>query len=246
VLKEEVAQTPAPGARAAPAQNAAAPDVARPTGPASLSARDAGAALLTAYRRERSLAPNTPPRLDFSAQLSEDARPERVVLFGRELLIFGAGFRGGQRYETLNFSQFASDADLDTVSARDLTGDGQSELIVRGTLRTNSTAGVVTSQVTLVYDVPATGARRVFAIETARQLGDRRVQAQLDFVPSKTGTGTDIEIRRGTAKGFTQADYPWSSARPEANAPEPVLVPWASTPSVRYTWNGSTFAASRN
>jgi hypothetical protein len=249
-LKEEVAQTPAPAANAARAPTVVVPDTARvavaAAKPLPPSTRDAGAALLTAYRRERSLDPSAPPRLDFSAQLSEDPRPERIVLFGRELLIFGPGFRGGQRYETLNLSQFSSDADLDSVSARDLTGDGHAELVVRGTLRTNSAAGVVMSQVTLVYEVPPTGARRVFAIETARQLGERRVQTQLDFTPSKSGSGTDIEVRRGSAKGFTQADYPWSNARQDASSPEPVLVPWAPIASVRYTWNGSTFVANRN
>ena len=53
-----------------------------------------------------------------------DARPERVVLLGRDVVVFGPGYKNGTGYAALSLSQFASDDDVKELSARDLTGDG--------------------------------------------------------------------------------------------------------------------------
>ena len=44
------------------------------------------------------------------------------------------------------------------------------------------------------------------------------------------------------AKGWTEKSYPWQQDAPGSGALEPLLLPWGNLPSLRYAWNGTTFA----
>ncbi len=64
--------------------------------------------------------------------VSGDGRPERVVLIGRDVVVLGPGFKEGLAYAYVTLSQFADARDISDLSARDVSGDGAADLVVRG------------------------------------------------------------------------------------------------------------------
>ena len=83
---------------------------------------------------------------------------------------------------------------------------------------------------------------RVFAIETGREIGGKRVQGLVQFVPAKGGKGFEIDVRPGAAKGWTRRHTPGRRTS-RGGQVEPLLLPWGNIPNVRYCWNGSAFVA---
>ncbi len=211
-----------------------------PTPKVSAGADISGRAL-DEFRKTRGLGPEVKPRFDLAVTVAEDPRPERVLLLGRDLLVFGPGFRGGSRYEYLSLDQFEADGDIQDVTARDLNGDGNAEIIVRGTRHIQSAGEKVESDGIFVYGVEERGIRRIFAIETGRGQAKNRVQGMVQFIPAKSGRGFDIDVRPGVAKGWTEKTYPWPEDPPGGSI-EPLLLPWGKTKSRSYAWNGTKFA----
>lgn len=196
------------------------------------------------YKKDRSVPETLKPKADLQVQLDGDAKPERAVLIGKDIVVFGPGFAGGTRYAFLSLSQFADANDIQELTARDLTGNGRANLVVRGSayVQPSAPAGGAPAKIDLllVYQVNDGSISRVFGTETARQLGDKRVQALVQFIPSRAGKGFDIDASPGIAKGWTKETYPWSQESGGAN--EPLLLPWSGIKNVRYTWNGKEFA----
>lgn len=242
VTANEVAQTPAAGAEV-PATVASTPapntprDLPTPTvKTTSALAEDQ----LAQFKKEHGVAAAASAKVNLEVNLAEDARPERAVLFGRDLAVFGPGFRGGKGYVYAKLEAFSKDEDVAEVTAKDLTGDGRAELVVRGTRRQGAGAEAVASDLTMVYQATPEGMRRVFAVETAREQSGKRVQGLVQFVPSSKG-GFEIDVRPGNAKGFSAKDYPWKEDEP-GGAVEPLLLPWGSKKSLRYRFDGTKFA----
>ena len=244
----EVAQAPtgtprAPMASASAAEPASQGDV--PT-PAVRKGTDLGKQVLFLFLKDAGLAATTKPRFDLEVNVDGDAQPERVVVFGRDIVVLGPSFKSGTGYARLSLTQFEGEKDLGEVTARDLTGDGAAELLVRGTRHAKSPTGnVIDVDTMFVYQVKSGSIGRVFAIETGREVSGKRVQGLVQFVPGKGGKGFDVDVRPGVAKGFTGATYPFPEEKPGAGPIEPLLLPWGSVRNVRYTWNGTQFAISR-
>jgi hypothetical protein len=131
------------------------------------------------------------------------------------------------------------------MSARDLTGDGDADIIVRGERRLTSAKGTkpatADSDVMFVYTLQGETLTRVFGIETEREQGNKRVQGMVQFVPSSDGKSFDILSAPGRASGWTKRTYPWAQEEPGSGDIEPLLLPWGGVTSVRYSWNGSQF-----
>lgn len=193
---------------------------------------------LDEFRKERNVDPSVKPKADLGVSVAEDPRMERVVLLERDLLVFGPGFRSGNRYEYITLEAFEKASDIAEVTARDLTGDGNAEIIVRGVRRNAHAAGQVESDVMLIYTVDDKGIRRIFAIETGRSVGDKRVQGMVQFVPG--ARNFEIDVQPGVAKGFTERTYPFGEDAPGGSY-EPVLLPWGKTKKLRYVWDGTKF-----
>ncbi len=211
-----------------------------PTPKVSAGADISGRAL-EEFRKARGVGAEVKPRFDLAVSVAEDAKPERVLLLGRDLLVFGPGFRGGSRYEYLSLDQFEGDADIQDVTARDLNGDGNAEIIVRGTRHIQNGGEKVDSDGIFVYGVEERGIRRVFAIETGRSQGKSRIQGMVQFIPAKSGRGFDIDVRPGVAKGWTEKTYPWPEDAAGGSV-EPLLLPWGKTKNRSYAWTGTKFA----
>jgi hypothetical protein len=199
------------------------------------------ARVLEAYRRDRGVDPNEDPKVDLKVQLTGDPRPERLILMGRDLVVFGPGFKGGTGYSYATLSQFANESDIKDASARDLTGDGAADIVVRGERHPSAENPDVVSELMFVYTIRDEAIVRVFGIETARSQGDKRVQGLVQFIPTPGGKSFDLLAAPGRATGWSEKTYPWAQEQPRAGDIEPLLLPWGGVNSARYAWNGSHF-----
>jgi hypothetical protein len=249
---KEVTQTPAPGAPGAPTppdtfgSTLARARAEEPATPAVTRGKDLGADVFASYKRDHNVPADAIPRVDLQVNVGgDDARPERVVLMGRDIVVLGPGFKNGTSYAVITLSQFARDEDVKDVSARDLTGDGNADIVVRG-VRKVSAAGShdpVESGVMLVYQLDSGDAiTRIFAIETSREQRKKRVQGLVQFVPTDDRKAFEIDVRPGLARGWTKSSYPWAQEQPGGQV-EPLLLPWGGIQSLRYAWDGGKFAA---
>jgi hypothetical protein len=239
---KEVAQTPAPGVGEAAPSAAALPR--EPPTPAVTRGGDLSKQLVEQFRRDRNLGAE-PTRVDLQVHVAEDPQPERVVLIGRDLAVFGPGFRGGRQYAFLTLSQFAEPSDIRDVTARDLNGDGAAELVVRGVRRVvpnGVEGGPIAIDSMFIYEVRPAGIVRVFGIETAREQANKRVQGMVQFVPARSGKGFDIDVQAGRATGWNASTYPWPQEAEGSGPVEPLVLPWGGVSGRRYTWNGAAFA----
>jgi len=219
------------------------PHPAEPPTPKVGKGGDLSAQVLDQYRQDRG-ATGVAPSFDLKVQVAGDGRPERVVLVGRDIVVFGPGFKGGTGYAFLTLQPFADAADIKDLSARDLTGDGAADVIVRGVRRVTADGGPVEVDVMFVYAVKQDSITRIFGIETAREQHGKRVQGLVQFIPSSSGKSFDVLSAPGRATGWTEKTYPWAQDPPGSGQLEPVLLPWGGIGSVRYTWNGSAFVKS--
>jgi hypothetical protein len=212
------------------------------TKPAATPQPDMSKQVLDAYMHDAGIAAGTKPKFDLAVNVDGDNKPERVALFGRDLVIMGPGFKNGTGYSRLSLSQFAEDKDVSELTARDMDGDGAAELIVRGQRHVKAGDQTVDVDAQFIYQVKGGNLARVFSIETGREVGGKRVQGQVQFVPAKKGKGFDIVVSPGAAKGWTKETYPWQQDKPGAGSIEPMLLPWGGIANARYAWNGSAFA----
>ncbi len=195
--------------------------------------------MLALYKRDRRLRAAERPRFDFAADVAGDARPERVLVFGKELVVVGRGFRGGRGYASLGLGFARGDEVLD-VGARDLDGDGRAELVVRGLQEGPAPAelgrGTLGRELMMIYVVRGDVIARAFALETGLSLGARRVASSLLFVPD--GVATSLVVRPGRAVGWARANFPSRPSAPVGGL-EPLLLPWDAGPR-RYRWQGAS------
>lgn len=229
-------------ARKQEGEDDAPPRPPEPPTPKVVRGSELSADLLAAYRRDRGIGADVRAKADLEVQVAGDERPERVLLVGRDLVVFGPGFKGGTGYAYLTLGEFAEASDIHDLSARDLTGDGDADLIVRGVRHFTEPRGVVESELLFVYEVNGETISRVFGIESGRQQGKKRVQGLVQFIPSPGGKSFDVLAAPGRATGWTVHTYPWAQAQPGSGSDvEPLLLPWSGIASVRYAWNGSQF-----
>jgi hypothetical protein len=203
---------------------------------------DMGARILEQYRKDRGVAADLTPKADLKVHVAGDKRPERVVLVGKDVVVFGPGFRGGNAYAYVTLSQFAEAADITDMSARDLTGDGAADIVVRGVRHPTGEGGPVSSEMMFVYQVGSDSIDRIFGIETGREQGAKRIQGLVQFIPAPGGKTFDVLVAPGRATGWTEKTYPWAQDTPGSGSVEPLLLPWGGVSSLRYRWNGKGFA----
>lgn len=198
--------------------------------------------LYALYRKDRKVGTKA-PRFDFVTDVAAGAETERVLVHDKDIVVFGKGYRGGTTYSFITIG--VPDAkDIVDVTARDLTGDGKAEIIVRGVLHAKASkelgGDVVDRYALFVYQVTEGGVRRVFAAETGRALKDNRVVGSVAFIPDKGGVR--IELRPGRAIGWTEKTYPFPPDTTAAGGLEPLLLPWGDAGGRKYKFDGAGFA----
>jgi hypothetical protein len=228
------AQTPT-----APAQPAT------PTEPKPVPIAPAGDLVAGAFKQyAKDKGVEASPRLETDAVMVP-GKKGRAALFQRDLVV--ATGDGG--YAVISMQRFTNEKDIKEITAKDLTGDGRDELIVRGLLRAKLTgAGVekeVLREVMLVYSPKPAGKGLalvpVLGVETGRTVGNDYVDSNFRIVTAKGTTPGKIEIMKGSAKGFSASNWPFNKESPTPGL-EPILLPWGKEPSITYAWNGELFA----
>lgn len=216
-----------------------------PATPPQRKGGDLGKQMLDQFKKDRGIDITTKPKTDIEVNVAEDARPERVVVLGRDVVVFGPGYKNGASYTYLTLTQFESESDVREVTTRDLTGDGAADVVVRGVRRVNAqgSSGPVEMETLFVYAVQNGALVRVFGIETAREVGSKRVQGLVQFVPANSGKGFDVDVRPGRAAGWTEKTYPWGQDQPGTGSLEPLLLPWGGISALHYSWDGAKFSA---
>ncbi len=192
------------------------------------------------YRREQRA--HGKARFDFVINTYGDEVPERVLLHGLDLVVFGEHFQDATTYA---FTKVAlkEPSDVLSVSAADLTGDGYAELIVRGTLAAKASRALgghtVQRHALLVYKVRAGGIERIFAAETGRTLRKASVLGRVSFVP--IARGVEIRLAPGKAIEFTEQSYPFPQDPGPYGGLEPLLLPWGGREAQSYRYDGDSF-----
>jgi hypothetical protein len=195
------------------------------------------------YKKERG-AGGGKPRFDFVTDVHGDRTPERVLVHGKDLVVFGKAYRGGTSFAFITIG-VAEPKDVLDVSARDLTGDGKAEIIVRGVLHAKASKAlggdVVDRHAMLVYRVGDAALSRIFAAETGRSLGDNSIIGAVAMEP--VSKGVSIELRAGRAVGWTEKNYPFPPDTTAAGGLEPLLLPWGDLKKKRYRFDGSAYVS---
>jgi hypothetical protein len=220
----------------APANAAKPADAGKPAPSALPSASDLLDKVHAAYKKDRGVTGK--PRFDLAVDVAGDGGVERVLVHDRDLVVFGKGFKAGTGYSFMSLAQFAQGADITEVTARDVTGDGKAEIIVKGTMHAQGSpdAGrTVDREVMVIYQVAGETLKRVFSAETARAIGKKRVTGSVRF------KGNEIELGPGKASEWTQESYPFDQETGAAGGVEPLLLPWTTLSPLRYRWNGTAF-----
>lgn len=229
-------QIPASGtaAAAAPAENVPPPP--RPPTPDEMMDR-----VYALYKNEHKVG-NAKPRFDFVTDVAADRTAERVLIHGKDLVVFGKAFQDGASYVYLTIG-VEEPTDITGATAFDVTGDGKAEIIVYGVLRAKASKNMggktISRQVMFIYGARESGVRRIFAAETGRSLGDSVILGRVRFLPGKKGK--TIELGPGNAVGWEQSSYPFPQDRFPYGNFEPLLLPWTDMPVRKYGYDGEVF-----
>jgi len=193
------------------------------------------------YKNEHKVG-NAKPRFDFATDVAADRTAERVLIHGKDLVVFGKAFQDGASYVYLSIG-VEDPSDITGATAFDVTGDGKAEIIVYGMLRAKASKNMggqtITRQVMFIYQARESGVRRIFCAETGRSQDDKAIVGRVRFLPA--GKGRSIELAPGHAVGWEQGTYPYPADRFPYGGFEPLLLPWTDMPVRKYTYDGDAF-----
>lgn len=221
--------------------NTAGGEGGAPPAPRAPSADELQNQVYTLYRTERGHKQGK-PSFDFVTNVAGDETTERVLVHGNDLVVFGRKFKSGTSYVYTTIG-VKDPADILDVTARDLTGDGHAEVVVRALLKVQASkqmgGKMVTRHALFVYSVSEQGVGRIFAAETGRSLEGDMVLGLVRFVPN--GNGLDIELMPGRAVGWTEQSYPYPQDKTPYGGLEPLALPWSGIAARRYGFTGTDF-----
>jgi hypothetical protein len=213
---------------------------AEPPAPRPPSADELLDRLYALYKKERGVSGGR-PRFDFVTDVAGDSGPERVLIHDKDIVVFGKGFRAGTSYSFITVG-VGDPKDILDATARDLTGDGKAEVVVRAVMRAKASKALggdtIDRHALLVYGIKDERLVRVFAAETGRSLGKNQILGTVAF--ERASRGMRIELRPGRAIGWTESSYPFPPDTTTAGGLEPLPLPWSSGKR-SYHWNGSAY-----
>jgi hypothetical protein len=194
------------------------------------------------YRKDRGVK-SKKPRFDFVTDVAASDDNERILVHDKDIVCFGKAFRDGASYVYTTIGVSSPD-DIIDMTARDLTGDGKAEVLVRAVIHAKSSKELenksVDRLVFMVFQIKEDGIKRIFAAETGRVFDGHFMLGGLRLVEGNRGL--DIEILAGRAHGFTKNTYPFPEDTAPAGGFEPLSLPWGSLGSRRYRFDGSKYA----
>lgn len=176
------------------------------------------------------------PSYNLTADVAGDALKERVMVYERYLVVLGPGFRKGTQYYFADTEVDAKAGLMPEFQTRDLTGDGQHEII----LRKRYGSGGRYREVMQVWqfgkgDTPTP----IFQHEVALANDKGSVENDVQLVPD--GNKVSIVVRPGQAKNFHAGNY----SEPTETSMDPVLLPWGTIRSQSYKYSGGVYQKAR-
>jgi hypothetical protein len=217
--------------------------VAAPPPPRAPSAEEMLDQVYSLYRSDRAVKTKK-PRFDFVTDVAADSTNERVLIHDKDIVCFGKRFRDGKSYAYTTMGVGSPD-DIIDVTARDLTGDGKAEILVRALLHSKASKELekkpVDRFVFFVFQIKEDGIKRIFGAETGRSFDGHLILGGLRFLEGNHGT--DIEITPGSSHGFTKDNYPFPEDTTPVGGCEPMPLPWGSLGSKRFRFDGGRFAS---
>ncbi|HEU4535603.1 MAG TPA: hypothetical protein VFS00_15855, partial [Polyangiaceae bacterium] len=178
-----------------------------------------------AFAREKKL--RSPPQIDLVADVAGDALAERVLLWGRYLLVAGPRFRDGRQFY---FNDLGEGAKPGALEVLDLTGDGKAEFVVRKRVERGDRWSELVQVLSFSGDAVAT----LFEHEVVAGAPAGEVSNEARFA-SEPGGGR-VEIGQPKARGLTAASF--------GGLPDPatgVLVPWGPARARTFRWQDGKF-----
>jgi hypothetical protein len=223
---------PSAAAPIAPALSRSQPVRAEP--PRVVHLAPPGAAeLIAAFRQARGIDPAQQARFVQHVNVAEDERLESVMLFGKDLLVIGKGYRGGTGY--FYFSLPVREAeDIQRVFTGDVTGDGRRELFVRA----KQQVADVQREILLGYTFGDGGMQNILAIEVRRAQGGSDVGNVVELL--RDGRHWALRVSPGRAHGWDARSYPFVADPSDGYGP--LLLPWQSS-AARYRFDGGKLVA---
>jgi len=222
--------------KAAPRERAEADAAATPA-PAvarTVHRQPPGAAeLVAAFREARALDPALAPRFVQHANVAEDGRIESLMLFGKDLLVIGKGYRGGTGYFYYSLP-VGEAADIQRMFTADVTGDRRRELFVRFKER----IGDVQREILLGYTFAGQGMEPVLSVEVRRAQGERSVGNVVTLV--RAAGQWALRIAPGVARAWDAHTYPFIAESNDGHGA--LLLPWKDAP-VQYRFDGEVLTA---
>ena len=189
-------------------------------------------AVLAEFRRQRGLPATVRPSRDVSANVAGTPAPERVVLFGVDLVVVGTEFRNGTGWFQYQLPA-STPADLVDLRTADLTGDGRHEIVVR----IRQTISGIRRDVLVVHQFTPTGFPVLLQREVLREEGTNRIENEVRL-------DGGLQIGPGTARGWSESTWPYAPATgPGPDGIEPIVLPWTGQ-TVRYRFAGGRLSAS--
>jgi hypothetical protein len=189
--------------------------------------------LVAAFRQARGIDPARKPRFVQHANVAEDGRLESLMLFGKDLLVIGKGYRGGTGYFYFALPVHEA-ADIQRVFTADVTGDGRRELFVRA----KQQIGEVQREVLIGYAFNDTGVAQILAAEVRREQAGNSIGNIVKLAAAR-GQFT-LSIAPGRAQGWDAESYPFVAESMDAYSP--LLLPWKDG-TARYRYDGERLVA---
>jgi hypothetical protein len=184
--------------------------------------------LVAAFRETRGVPANVRARFLTHVNLAEDTAIESLMLFDRDLLVVGKGFRGG-----LGFFYFGlpvtTGADIQRMFTGDVTGDGRREVFVR----VKQLVGDVQREILLGYTFEDDVLQPILQTEVRRAQGADSVRNIVSL--EKAGKHFALRIAPGVAHGYTRESYPFVTEQTDSYGA--LLLPWMHE-AVLYRWDG--------
>ncbi len=172
------------------------------------------------------------PSYNLMADVAGDRLKERVLVYERFLLVLGPGFRKGREFY---FSDMEADAKAGMVpqcEARDLTGDGQAEIILR---KRFGRGGRYREMMQVLQFGRGDTPTPIFQHEIALSTEKGSVVNEVSFVTD--GAKQAIRVTPGEAKGFHAGNY----AEATETAFDALLLPWGTIKSQLYKLSGGVY-----
>ncbi|MBX3250999.1 MAG: hypothetical protein KF901_27730 [Myxococcales bacterium] len=176
--------------------------------------------------------PGRRPRFDLRGNVQGDARPERVVLVDRFLVVLGEGYRDGTSFDFLALP-VRGEGDLLAAELRDMTGDGTAELLMR--MRQSNDQG--SRDLLAIFGFDGRSVTPLLRVELRKATDAGHVEGRYRVVAQRRGP-PELVIDAGEARGLTPES--WREA-PAADV-ESILLPWGPVLSRTFRWDGQRFA----